>query len=92
MNHRKGDPPTSGLAGREIETSGLDQRQRDMCLCAVRMHRGLTAREIEARLDIKAHKRLPELRALQRVVNGPERRCTVTGRMAMTWYPVEFVH
>ncbi len=91
-NHRSCDPQTSALAGRHMRTSGMAQRQRDLCLMVVRHHPGLTAREIEARIGIKAHKRLPELRADGLIHNGPPRACSVSGRMAMTWYSPEFLN
>lgn len=86
-NHRSTDPPTSALAGREAEANGSAQRHRAMCFETV-MHRpGLTAREIEDRLGIKAHKRLPELRRAGMIRNGKPRTCTVSGRLALTWHP-----
>ena len=91
-NHRSCDPPTSALAGGHVRTSGLAQRQRDLCLAAVRADPGLTAHEIEARIGIKAHKRLPELRADGQVRNGPDRPCSVSGRMAMTWLMPEYLN
>lgn len=91
-NHRKHDPPTSALAGRHMQTTGIAQRQREMCLTAVRAEPGLTAHEIEARIGIKAHKRLPELRADNHVRNGPSRPCTVSGRTAMTWLMPEYLN
>jgi len=91
-NHRSCDPPSSALAGRHITLSGLAQRQRDLCLAAVRADPGLTAREIEARIGIKAHKRLPELRADGQVRNGPPRPCIVSCRMAMTWLLPEYLN
>jgi hypothetical protein len=91
-NHRNCDPPTSALAGRHMQACGLAHHQREMCLAVVRHHPGLTAREIEARIGIKAHKRLPELRADGQVRNGPSRPCTVSGRMAMTWLMPEYLN
>lgn len=88
LNHRHTDPPTSILAGRDAESSGLARRQRRRCFDAVAAAPGLTAREIETRIDVKAHKRLPELRAAGLVTNGESRRCRVTGRLAMTWLPL----
>ena len=88
QNHRTDDPPTSSLAGKQIESSGIAQMQRNRCLEAVTEIPGLTAREIEDLIDIKAHKRLPELRHCGFVVNGPARHCQITGRRAMTWLPI----
>jgi len=85
-NHRKSDPPTSALAGREMEIGGAAKQQRAMCLAALVTTPGATAREIEDRIGIKAHKRLPELRADALVCNGPARTCRVSGRQALTWY------
>ena len=86
-NSRKNDPPTSVIAGRDIEASGITRRHRAVCLDAVTRSPGLTAREVEDRTGIKAHKRLPELRGEGVVSNGQARTCTVSGRHAMTWYP-----
>ena len=85
QNHRTDDPLTSVLAGSQIESSGVAQMQRKRCLEAVTEMPGLTAREIEDLIDIKAHKRLPELRQSGQVINGQSRHCQVTGRRAMTW-------
>lgn len=91
-NYRKCDPPTSALAGRHAQTCGCAKRHRDLCLAVVKRQPGLTAREIEARIGIKAHKRLPELRADKLVRNGRPRICTVSGRLAMTWHPQEYLN
>jgi len=89
LNHRNNDPPTSARAGRDIESSGLARMQRSRCLQAVIDTPGLTAREIEERTEVKAHKRLPELRLAGLVLNGPARVCRISGRRAMTWLPVD---
>lgn len=85
-NYRNTDPPTSELHGREAEANGSARRHRAMCFETVARTPGLTAREIEDRLDIKAHKRLPELRRAGMVRNGRSRTCTVSGRQALTWH------
>jgi hypothetical protein len=61
---------------------------RGLCLQSVLDTPGLTAREIDDRTGIKAHKRLPELREAGLIANGPSRRCRVTNRRAMTWLPI----
>lgn len=86
-NYRKCDPPTSALAGRHVQVCGCAKRHRDLCLAVVKRQPGLTAREIEARIGIKAHKRLPELRHAGLVRNGKSRTCSVSGRLALTWNP-----
>jgi hypothetical protein len=87
QNYRNADPPTSALAGRQAETNGSARQHRAMCFDTVMQTPGLTAREIEDRLDIKAHKRLPELRRGGMVRNGPSRICSVSGKQALTWHP-----
>ena len=86
------NPPTSAMAARHMKTCGCAQRHRDLCLAFVKCQPGLTAREIEARIGVKAHKRLPELRADGLVRNGPSRPCTVSGRQAMTWQPPQYLN
>lgn len=87
QNHRNNDPPTSTLAGDQIESDDTAQHHRAMCLEAVRRSPGMTAREIEAQLGVKAHTRLPELRKNGLVANGRDRTCKISGRRAMTWHP-----
>jgi hypothetical protein len=87
QNFRNSDPPTSALAGQEVETRGLARRHRTMCLDHILKTPGQTAREIEDELGIKAHKRLPELRRGGLVRNGKPRPCSVSGRLALTWHP-----
>ena len=86
-NYRNHDPTTSVLSGQRMEASGTSVQQRIKCFDAVVQTPGLTAREIEDRLGIKAHKRLPELRDAGDVYNGSPRVCTISGRLAMTWQP-----
>ncbi len=92
QSFRRCDPPTSAMAARHMKSCGYAQRQRDLCLAVVRQQPGLTAREIEARIGIKAHKRLPELRAEKLVANGPARPCTVSGRQAIVWQPPAYLN
>lgn len=87
-NYRRDDPVTSMLAGEYAELSGTAKGQRQLCHAAVTRLPGRTAREIEDQIGIKAHKRLPELRQRGLVSNGEMRRCSVSGRLACTWYPV----
>lgn len=85
-NYRSNDPPTSALAGLDAEASGSARQQRARCLEAVAAMPGQTAREIELRTGIKAHKWLPELREAGLIRNGPARTCHVSGRRALTWH------
>ena len=88
QNYRNNALPTSALAGRDVETDGSARQHRAMCFNTVMQTPGLTAREIEDRLGIKAHKRLPELRRAGMVRNGKPRTCTVSGKQARTWQPI----
>ena len=92
QNFRECDPPTSAMAGRNVRVCGCAKRHRDICLAVVKRQPGLTAREIEARIGIKAHKRLPELRSDGLVSNGSSRLCTVSGLQAMTWQPPQYLN
>lgn len=91
-NRRRCSPPTSALAERHVQACGCAKRHRELCLAVVTRLPGLTAREIEARIGIKAHKRLPELRADKLVRNGPARACTISGRQAMTWLLPQYLN
>ena len=86
QNYRNNDPPTSREAGSLMESQGIASRHRKQCLETVTRFPGMTAREIEAQTNIKAHKRLPELREDGIVRNGPSRECSISRRQAMTWY------
>jgi hypothetical protein len=86
QNYRNSDPTTSMLSGLAVEGEGTAQRQREICLAAVIATPGATAREIEDRIGIKAHKRLPELREEGVIFNGKPRTCRISGRKAMTWH------
>jgi hypothetical protein len=81
QNFRNSDPPTSAIAGCEVEAAGTAGRHRTLCFQAVMATPGLTARELEDRLGIKAHKRLPELRRAGMVRNDKPRTCSVTGKL-----------
>ena len=85
-NDRRIDPIAALLAGLDCYIGGTAIRHAHLCLRAVTVTPGLTAREIEARIGVKAHKRLPELRTAGLLRNGKPRHCTITGRLAMTWY------
>ncbi len=92
QNHRNHDPVTSAMAGAHVERSGVARMHRAMCLLVVTNTPGLTAREIEDRIGIKAHKRLPELRRGGLIRNSKARACTVSGRQALTWEPFYTPH
>mgnify|MGYP001600187366 CR=1 FL=1 len=71
------------------QNADVDATSKVMALVAAFPFR--TARELANKVneDIltadNVHKRLPELRAAGKVVNANRRKCTITGRTAITW-------
>ena len=89
-NYRNRDPETSREAAIAAEKSGSAGCQRTACLRAVRDMPGSTAAEIAAYLELERHvpsRRLPELRRLGLVRNGPARICREQGKRSLTWWP-----
>lgn len=86
---RKTDPETSHEAARKVERKGKANAQRQKCEKQVRQYPGCTAAEYSESLGFLAHKRLPELRQAGIIANGTDRKCKVTGQMAMTWWPID---
>ncbi|MCD4824712.1 MAG: hypothetical protein K8S55_08895 [Phycisphaerae bacterium] len=74
-------------ARRELENTGTAARHRQLCLKVVTQVPSLTAREVEDRIDIKAHKRLPELRAAGLVHNGKTRHCSISNLLTQGTAP-----
>ena len=92
INARISDPSTSHIAGETIEQSGHGQKQRDLCLAAVQLHPGLTARELEQTTGLDYYmlcRRLPELRDELLVRTGAHRKSNGSNRLMQTWYPSE---
>lgn len=89
---RSTDPTTSHLAAEAVEASGRAASQRHLCLVEVWKKPGQTAAEIAVAAGLERHvpsRRLPELRDAGQVINGPERRCTATGNLSLTWLPAK---
>ena len=88
---RASDPATSHAAAREI--AGHVGALQEWAARCVRLAPGLTQRELGARFcpeDLrKIGRRLAECARLGMLRRGPARKCTITGRMAETWWPVE---
>jgi predicted ArsR family transcriptional regulator len=84
---RRTDPPSSAMAAAEMQLSGALSRQRRAVLDALKQHGPATSAELAARSGIGRYvcaRRLPELRALNLVVQGKVRPCAV-GRPAVEW-------
>lgn len=88
---RRSHPATSHAAAREI-VSVVAQLQRWAANC-VRSAPGLTQRELGARFcpdDLRRiGRRLNECAELGLVRRGQVRKCSISGRSAETWWPVE---
>lgn len=91
---RRSDPTTSHAAAAHVERTGQAAAQCVVVLDAVRRWPGRTACELAenikaiCRLKVDRYivgRRLPELRELGAIRNGPARQCKATGRSALTW-------
>lgn len=87
---RRTDPVTSHLAAAEVTGSGVRADQQRRAAAAVRQWPGCTSME----LALKAHqdryavaRRLPECVVAGSVRKGPTKRCPISGRLALTWFP-----
>lgn len=79
---RASDPDTS-------HQSAADDRTRLHALVVqlVTDHPGITAREANAMAGCEIHKRLREAERLGLIREGSPRVCTVSGRLALSWWP-----
>lgn len=88
---RNSDPGTSHLAAVEVAPA-IGDLQEWAARC-VRERPGLTQRELGAAYcptdPRKIGRRLAETERLGLTRRGEPRACTVSGRMAETWWPVE---
>lgn len=87
---RGSDPMTSKLAAEQLEASGQLTQQQLLVANLVLRYPGLTARELARRYPVSheiVHKRMAECERRGKVRRGEPRRCQVTGRMAITWWP-----
>lgn len=87
---RNSDPETSHDAAADLTASGARSRMASITLAGLRENPGLTSKELEKLLgfeDGAIRKRLNDLRHLKLADNGPERRCSITGKTAQTWVP-----
>ena len=88
---RASDPITSHIAAAEHTASGNRARQQHQTIAAVRAYPGRTSQELAqlTRLDrYMLARRLPECVTAGAVRRGAISRCSVTGKLALTWYPV----
>lgn len=88
---RASDPITSHLAAEEVTASGKRSQQQAQAVAAVRAWPGCTSFELAMKSDLDRYalaRRLPEVVLAGLVRKGEPKRCDVTGRLALTWWPV----
>jgi hypothetical protein len=89
---RNSDPNSSHLAAAEVTITGRRYDHQQIVTDAVHKHPGLTSAELTKYTGLERHevaRRLPDAAVAGTVIRGAERRCTSSGRMAVTWFPVE---
>lgn len=87
----KADPHTSHLAADAVTRSGSRARNVRKVADMVGRRPGMTSRELaDAGMDRhECARRLPEAEAMKLVRRGEARKCGVSGKQALTWFPVE---
>lgn len=89
---RRTDPITSHLAAEQHTASSKHTHQQAQATAAVRAYPGRTSFELAMATDLDRYmlaRRLPECVMAGTVVKGAPRHCSVTGRLALTWLPVD---
>jgi len=87
---RNSDPVTSHLAAEEITASGKRAHQQHQAVAAVRANPGCTSFELALKCDLDRYmlaRRLPEVVLAGLVRKGEPKHCSVTGRLALSWWP-----
>ena len=88
---RNTDPTTSRVGAAEVEASGRRQTHASACLAVIRRHPGKTAIELGVLTGlghVRAQRRISDLFNRGLVIQGEPRRSS-SGRLAVTWWPVE---
>lgn len=88
---RLADPATSHLAAEQITASGARAHQQHQAAAAVRAYPGMTSFELAMKTYLDRFmlaRRLPECATAGTVFKGAARKCSVTGRAAITWHSV----
>lgn len=88
---RRSDPESSHRAAAEITDSGARAHQQAQAIAAVRAYPGLTSQELSELTGLERYmlaRRLPEAVTAGAIRKGEQRTCSVTGRLALTWWPV----
>ena len=88
---RAKDPESSHRAAEEITASGARAHQLAQTIAAVRAFPGRTSQELCERTGIDRYtlaRRLPEAVTAGALRKGEQRTCSVTGRLALTWWSI----
>lgn len=89
---RATDPESSHRAAAEITASRRRQQQIAMVINMVRKLPGMTSMELAGMTGEDTYviaRRLPEAVTAGAIVKGIQRPCSVTGKLALTWWPVD---
>ena len=87
---RRTDPESSHRAALHITRTGKRGAQQDQAIAAVRQFPGCTSFELAMRTHLDRYmlaRRASECEAAGRIRRGELRRCSVSGRTALTWWP-----
>jgi hypothetical protein len=87
---RRHDPVSSHDAANEHTDSGRRERHVSIVVEQVWMHPGLTSAELTPHTGLERHevaRRLLDAEENLQVMRGDLRRCSVSGRLAITWWP-----
>jgi hypothetical protein len=89
---RNSDPFTSHEAAEVLTMTGVRAAQQRLAALAVKQYPGLTSLELSQRARMDRYmlaRRLPECEEAKEVRRGQVKKCSVSGRSAVTWYPPE---
>lgn len=87
---RSTDPHSSHDAAAHVTLTGARAKQQAMAAKAVEQYPGLTSLELARRSSMDRYvlaRHLPECEDGGAVSRGQERRCSISGRLAITWWP-----
>ena len=83
------DQETSQLAEEELNKSGKRETFMNKLIQCLKTYEGHTSNEIAKKFNLSpanTHKRLSDARHIKKVRNGDKKRCSVTGKVCMTWW------
>jgi hypothetical protein len=87
---RNTDPHTSHEAAEFMQASGKRAAQQQLTATAVAQYPGLTSLELARKCKMDRYmlaRRLSECEQAKQVRRGEAKRCSVSGRTALTWWP-----